>query len=121
MRVIVHPRRGGKTIELIKLSAILNIPIMTFRQRIPFIEKFGRDELGLLFPKPIPYPKFVGHLYDGNPRMRCPEAVLLDDAGEYLKSILQPHGFDPLAAAFNQDGDPMCPVEYSRRVDVDEW
>lgn len=53
--------------------------------------------------------------------MRCPEAVLLDDAGEYLKSILQPHGFDPLAAAFNQDGDPMCPVENSRRVDVDEW
>lgn len=121
MRVIVRPRRGGKTIELIKLSAILNIPIMTFRHRIPFIEEFGREELGLLFPKPIPYPERSGITPESVRRMRSPEAVLLDDAGEYLKAILQPHGFDPLAAAFNQDGDPMCPVDNSRRVDIDEW
>lgn len=108
MRVIVHPRQGGKSRDLILLSAITGIPIMTFRERIPFIETFARDKLRLLIPKPIPYPSVHRFPIDEwDRRSPCRQAVLLDDAGEWIKSLLYPYGFDPFAAALTQEGDVM--------------
>lgn len=102
MRAIVKPRCAGKTYDMIQLSAILNVPILTVdHSRAMFIESMAR-RLKILIPKPI----FIDTLRTINRdhyERRIPRDVVIDDADEVLRRMFFELGVNPLAMAITQN------------------
>lgn len=81
MNYIVRSRGTGKTTELIYISSIRQIPILTLNcERIKRIAK----ELGVYIPEPIPYSSYEEYY-----RGRDVESILIDDLDLILPEILE--------------------------------
>lgn len=103
MRVILRGRQGGKTHDLIQMSAILNVPILApTPQWARYVEKMAAD-LKILIPKPISPADAEklgwgsGHHYD------LPKEVVVDDADAIIRELFERYlNVTPVAMAMTQ-------------------
>ncbi len=102
MRIILRGRQGGKTYDLIQMSAILNIPILApTPQKAKYVDKMASD-LGILIPKPISPADAEKYGWDGH-RYDLPKEVVVDDADEIIRQLFERYlNVTPLAMAMTQ-------------------
>lgn len=85
MITIIKPRAGGKTTELIKLSAKTQVPILTMNYPHYLIEK--ARHMGVSIPAPIIIGEILENIEDKVP-LPLTDKVLVDDAEYVLQSML---------------------------------
>lgn len=102
MRVILRERQGGKTYDLIQMSAILNVQILApTPQQARYIEKMAAD-LRILIPKPVS-PADVEKLSWGGRQYGLPKEVVVDDAEAIIRALFERYlNVTPLAIAMTQ-------------------
>ena len=102
MRVILKPRQGGKTYDMIHLSAILNVPILTADStRARFVESMAHT-MGVLIPKPISAESLRARRWRGDIYV-IPKDVVVDDADAVLRVLFNDVGVNPVAMAMTQN------------------
>lgn len=82
MNKIIMGRRFGKTYNLVKLSAIKQIPILCAYSHSKITIKEKAKELGVIIPEPLS----VRDIWDKGIRL---EEVLVDDAERVLEYMLK--------------------------------
>jgi len=84
MKLLFKPRQGGKTTELIKISAKENIYIVcSDRSRVSYIMELARV-LKLSIPFPMTFDEVKRKQY----LARGIKKILIDDADEFLQSSI---------------------------------
>ena len=99
MNIIAGGRQTGKTMQLVKISAITNIPIIVLNQkRRDWLIEFAKV-LSIEMPRPI----VINRLHEKYPR---PNNILIDDTEDILQYLFhQQFGTDIFAITMTTGGD----------------
>lgn len=83
MRVIVKDRGEGKTVDLIRRSALTGFYMVVRNHQAAHDAHLRSLDMGLLIPFPLTYDEFL----EGRYNTRGIRGVLIDDADELLRSL----------------------------------